>query len=292
MTKMKSFSPSDLSTPELHGIMLGSIGPRPIAFASTVDEDGQPNLSPFSFFNVFGANPPIMVFSPARRVRNNTTKHTLENCKATKEVVINIVNYAIVQQMSLSSTEYAEGVNEFEKSGLTAVKSDIVRPFRVAESPVQYECKINEIIELGKEGGAGNLIICEVMKLHVQEDLLNADLKIDQSKIDLVSRMGGSWYSRAKEGLFEVEKPITTLGIGVDEIPNYIKESKILTGNDFGKLGNVEKLPTYEEIKKFIEEKDLKVFLDESTDHKVHLVAQEYLNENRVLDAWKILLAK
>ncbi|MGO3690408.1 MAG: flavin reductase family protein [Psychroflexus halocasei] len=289
---MKSFSPSDLSTPELHGIMLGSIGPRPIAFASTVDEDGQPNLSPFSFFNVFGANPPIMVFSPARRVRNNTTKHTLENCKATKEVVINIVNYAIVQQMSLSSTEYAEGVNEFEKSGLTAVKSDIVRPFRVAESPVQYECKINEIIELGKEGGAGNLIICEVMKLHVQEDLLNADLKIDQSKIDLVSRMGGSWYSRAKEGLFEVEKPITTLGIGVDEIPNYIKESKILTGNDFGKLGNVEKLPTYEEIKKFIEEKDLKVFLDESTDHKVHLVAQEYLNENRVLDAWKILLAK
>lgn len=292
MTKMKSFSPSDLSTPELHGIMLGSIGPRPIAFASTVDEDGQPNLSPFSFFNVFGANPPIMVFSPARRVRNNTTKHTLENCKATKEVVINIVNYAIVQQMSLSSTEYAEGVNEFEKSGLTAVKSDIVKPFRVAESPVQYECKINEVIELGKEGGAGNLIICEVVKLHVQEDLLNADLKIDQSKIDLVSRMGGSWYSRAKEGLFEVEKPIRTLGIGVDEIPNYIKESKILTGNDFGKLGNVEKLPTYEEIKKFIEEKDLKVFLDESTDHKVHLVAQEYLNENRVLDAWKILLAK
>lgn len=292
MTKMKSFSPSDLSTPELHGIMLGSIGPRPIAFASTVDEDGQPNLSPFSFFNVFGANPPIMVFSPARRVRNNTTKHTLENCKATKEVVINIVNYAIVQQMSLSSTEYAEGVNEFEKSGLTAVKSDVVKPFRVAESPVQYECKINEIIELGKEGGAGNLIICEVVKLHVQEDLLNTDLKIDQSKIDLVSRMGGSWYSRAKEGLFEVEKPITTLGIGVDEIPNYIKESKILTGNDFGKLGNVEKLPTYEEIKKFIEEKDLKVFLDESTDHKVHLVAQEYLNENRVLDAWKILLAK
>lgn len=292
MTKMKSFSPSDLSTPELHGIMLGSIGPRPIAFASTVDEDGQPNLSPFSFFNVFGANPPIMVFSPARRVRNNTTKHTLENCKTTKEVVINIVNYAIVQQMSLSSTEYAEGINEFEKSGLTAIESDVVKPFRVAESPVQYECKINEIIELGKEGGAGNLIICEVVKLHVQEDLLNADLKIDQSKIDLVSRMGGSWYSRAKEGLFEVEKPIRTLGIGVDEIPNYIKESKILTGNDFGKLGNVEKLPTYEEIKKFIEEKDLKVFLDESTDHKVHLVAQEYLNENRVLDAWKILLAK
>lgn len=292
MTKMKSFSPSDLSTPELHGIMLGSIGPRPIAFASTVDENGQPNLSPFSFFNVFGANPPIMVFSPARRVRNNTTKHTLENCKTTKEVVINIVNYAIVQQMSLSSTEYAEGVNEFEKSGLTAVKSDLIKPFRVAESPVQYECKVNEIIELGKEGGAGNLIICEVVKLHVQEELLNTDLKIDQSKIDLVSRMGGNWYSRAKEGLFEVEKPVKKLGIGVDEIPNYIKESKILTGNDFGKLGNVEKLPPHEEIKKFIEEKDLKVFLDESTEHKVHLVAQEYLNENRVLDAWKILLAK
>lgn len=292
MTKMKSFSPSDLSTPELHGIMLGSIGPRPIAFASTVNENGQPNLSPFSFFNVFGANPPIMVFSPARRVRNNTTKHTLENCKATKEVVINIVNYAIVQQMSLSSTEYAEGVNEFEKSGLTAIESDVVKPFRVAESPVQYECKINEIIELGKEGGAGNLIICEVVKLHVKDDLLNADLKIDQSKIDLVSRMGGNWYSRAKEGLFEVEKPVKKLGIGVDEIPTYIKESKILTGNDFGKLGNVENLPTQDEINDFIEKKDLKVFLDESTEHKVHLVAQEYLNENRVLDAWKILLAK
>lgn len=292
MTKMKSFSPSDLTTPELHGIMLGSIGPRPIAFASTVDAEGQPNLSPFSFFNVFGANPPIMVFSPARRVRNNTTKHTLENCKATKEVVINIVNYNIVQQASLSSTEYAAGVNEFEKSGLTAVASDVVQPFRVAESPVQYECKINEIIELGKEGGAGNLIICEVVKLHVQDDLLDAQLKIDQAKIDLVSRMGGNWYSRAKEGLFEVEKPLRTLGIGVDEIPTFIKDSRILTGNDLGKLGNVEQLPTHEEIQEFIEEKDLKVFLDESTDEKVHLVAQEYLNEERVNDAWKILLAK
>ncbi|MDN6280130.1 MAG: flavin reductase family protein [Psychroflexus sp.] len=289
---MKSFSPSDLTTPELHGIMLGSIGPRPIAFASTVDAEGQPNLSPFSFFNVFGANPPIMVFSPARRVRNNTTKHTLENCKATKEVVINIVNYNIVQQASLSSTEYAAGVNEFEKSGLTAVASDVVQPFRVAESPVQYECKINEIIELGKEGGAGNLIICEVVKLHVQDDLLDAQLKIDQAKIDLVSRMGGNWYSRAKEGLFEVEKPLRTLGIGVDEIPTFIKDSRILTGNDLGKLGNVEQLPTHEEIQEFIEEKDLKVFLDESTDEKVHLVAQEYLNEERVNDAWKILLAK
>lgn len=292
MTKMKSFSPRDLTTPELHGIMLGSIGPRPIAFASTVDAEGQPNLSPFSFFNVFGANPPIMVFSPARRVRNNTTKHTLENCKATGEVVINIVNYNIVQQVSLSSTEYAAGVNEFEKSGLTAVASDVVQPFRVAESPVQYECKINEIIELGKEGGAGNLIICEVVKLHVQDDLLDAQLKIDQTKIDLVSRMGGNWYSRAKEGLFEVEKPLRTLGIGIDEIPNFIKESRILTGNDLGKLGNVEQLPTHEEIQEFIDERELKVFLDESTDEKVHLVAQEYLNEKRVNDAWKILLAK
>lgn len=289
---MKSFIPQDITTPELHGILLGSIGPRPIAFASTVNETGEHNLSPYSFFNVFSANPPIMVFSPARRVRNNTTKHTLENCQKTKEVVINVVNYAIVQQMSLSSTEYPEGVNEFEKSGLTMLDSDLVKPARVAESPVQYECKVNEIVALGEEGGAGNLVICEVLKVHIDESLLTNDLKIDQYQIDLVARMGGNWYSRANKGMFEVEKPLKKLGIGVDQIPKNIRLSEILTGNDLGKLGNVEALPTQEEIKKFIEEKDLAVFAETTDDKKRHLVAQEYLNENQVIDAWKVLLAK
>lgn len=289
---MKSFLPKDITTAQLHGILLGSVGPRPIAFASTVNSDGQPNLSPYSFFNTFSANPPIMVFSPARRVRNNTTKHTLENCLTTKEVVINVVNYAIVQQMSLSSTEYPEGVNEFEKSGLSMQTSELVKPPRVAESPVQFECKVNEVVALGQEGGAGNLVICEVLKLHVQEHLLNEDLKIDQHQIDLVARMGGNWYTRANQGMFEVDKPLSKLGIGVDQIPQHIRLSEVLTGNDLGKLANVETLPSPDEVKAFIKEKDLAVFIETTDDKKRHLVAQEYLSEHQVLDAWKILLAK
>ncbi len=289
---MKSFLPSDLKTPELHGILLGSIGPRPIAFASTIDAEGNPNLSPYSFFNVFSANPPIMIFSPARRVRNNTTKHTLENAEDTKEVVINVVNYAIVQQMSLSSTEYPEGVNEFEKAGLTMLKSDLVKPFRVKESPVQYECKVNQVIHLGKEGGAGNLIIAEVVKVHVQEDIIDENLKIDQHQIDLVSRMGGSWYSRAKQGLFEVPKPLSTLGIGVDQLPIEVKESMVLTGNDLGKLGNVESLPTKDEVVSFISDNDMRAYVEENETKKLHIIAQEYLEKDRVEEAWKILLSK
>src|SRR5690554_123610 len=201
---MRSFDPKEVSTATLHGLMLGAVGPRPISFASTVDKDGNPNLSPFSFFNMFSANPPILIFSPARRVRDNTLKHTLLNIKKVGEVVINIVNYDIVHQASLSSTEYAEGVNEFEKAGLTMLASEVVRPFRVAESPVQFECRIQDIVELGSEGGAGNLIIAEVLKMHLREDLLDEEGRIDQHKIDLVARMGGNWYSRARTGMFEV----------------------------------------------------------------------------------------
>ena len=199
-----------------------------------------------AFFNVFGANPPMMIFSPARSVRNNTTKHTLDNAEATKEVVINVVNYDIVQQMSLSSTMYAKGVNEFEKSGLTMLPSDEVKPFRVAESPVQFECKVTDIIYTGTEGGAGNLIVCEVVKLHINEDVLAEDGSIDQHKIDLVARAGGSYYSRARDGFFEIPKPISTLGIGVDNIPSEIRNSDVLTGNNLGMLGNVEQLPSEE----------------------------------------------
>ena len=240
---MKTIDPKAVSTAALHGYMLGAVTPRPIAFASTIDSAGNVNLSPFSFFNVFSANPPIMIFSPARRGRDNTTKHTYENVLQVKEVVINIVNYDIVQQMSLSSTEYGKGVNEFEKAGLTPLASQTIKPPRVAESPVQFECRVNEVISLGTEGGAGNLVICEVLKMHINEAVLDADGKIDPVKLDAVSRMGGNWYSRAKQGMFEVPKPLSRLGIGFDQLPEAIRTSKLLTGNDLAMLANVEVLP-------------------------------------------------
>lgn len=240
---MKTIDPKAVSTAALHGYMLGAVTPRPIAFASTIDSAGNVNLSPFSFFNVFSANPPIMIFSPARRGRDNTTKHTYENVLQVKEVVINIVNYDIVQQMSLSSTEYGKGVNEFEKAGLTPLASQTIKPPRVAESPVQFECRVNEVISLGTEGGAGNLVICEVLKMHINEAILDADGKIDPVKLDAVSRMGGNWYGRAKQGMFEVPKPLSTLGVGFDQLPEAIRTSKLLTGNDLAMLANVEVLP-------------------------------------------------
>ncbi|MEN8776432.1 MAG: flavin reductase family protein [Polaribacter sp.] len=286
---MLSIDPKEISTGKLHSYLLGSIAPRPIAFASTIDTNGKPNLSPFSFFNVFGANPPILIFSPARRVRDNTTKHTLENALATKEVVINIVNYAIVQQMSLSSTEYPAGVNEFEKAGFTMLKSDKIKPFRVAESPVQLECKVNDVIFTGDEAGAGNLIICEVVKVHISEDVLDENGGIDQHKIDLVARAGGSYYSRARDGFFEIPKPIRTLGIGVDQIPKEIRNSPILTGNNLGMLGNVEQLPTKETVNNFAKEHPQFIGLETL---KKHTFAQEFLNKNDVESAWKVLLIK
>lgn len=289
---MLSIDPKEIPTAKLQGYLQGAIGPRPIAFASTIDKDGTPNLSPFSFFNVFSANPPILVFSPSRRVRDNTIKHTLINAELNREVVINVVNYAIVQQASLSSTEYGEGVNEFIKSGLTMLPSDIVKPFRVKESPVQFECRVKDIISLGDGGGAGNLIICEVVKLHVDENILDENGAVDQNKIDLVSRMGGNWYSRANAGLFEVEKPLTTLGIGVDAIPDFVKESSVFDGNDLGKLGNVETLPTEEEIDTFVEGSfETKAVLSADDETKKYLKAKEHLDNNEVLTAWKVLLA-
>ena len=284
---MLSIDPKDISTQKLHGYLLGAIAPRPIAFASTMDVDGNPNLSPFSFFNIFGANPPILIFSPARRVRDNTTKHTLENALATKEVVINVVNYAMSQQMSLSSAEYPEGINEFEKAGFTMLSSDKIKPFRVAESPVQLECKVNDVIFTGNEGGAGNLIVCEVVKVHISEDVLAADGSIDQHKIDLIARAGGSYYTRARDGFFEIAKPIANLGIGVNQIPLEIRNSTVLTGNNLGMLGNVEQLPTELDVNNFKKEHPEFIGL-EST--KKHTFAQEYLKKNDVESAWKVLL--
>lgn len=290
---MISIEPKELSPAKLQGYLQSAVGPRPIAFASTLSKSGKPNLSPFSFFNVFSSNPPILIFSPARRVRDNTIKHTLINADATREVVINVVNYDIVQQASLSSTEYAEGVNEFLKSGLTQIPSDIVKPYRVAESPVQFECKVNDIIALGTGGGAGNLIICEVVKIHIDEKILDENGLINQHKIDLVSRLGANWYSRSNAGLFEVPKPLTTLGIGVDAIPEFVRKSSIFDGNDLGKLGNTESLPTTEEIDIFVSGNfAVKGILSSGDTIKKHQKAKEYLDNDDVHSAWKVLLAK
>ncbi|WP_269221689.1 flavin reductase family protein [Flavobacterium sp. IMCC34518] len=290
---MISIDPKSIDTVTLQGYLQSSVGPRPIAFASTLGVNGIPNLSPFSFFNVFSANPPILIFSPARRVRDNTVKHTLINAEATGEVVINVVNYDMVQQTSLASTEYAEGVDEFLKSGFTAIPSDIVKPYRVKESPVQFECKVTQIIPLGTEGGAGNLILCEVVRMHISETILNEKGAIDQHKIDLVSRLGGNWYSRSNQGLFEVPKPLTTLGIGVDSIPDFIKNSPVFDGNDLGMLGNIEALPTSEEVSIFVNQNfAVKAVLSSDDVEKVHLEAKRFLLNNDVLSSWKLLLAK
>ena len=294
---MLQINPKDIPIGELHQYLLGAVGPRPIALASTIDKDGNSNLSPFSFFNVFSANPPIAIFSPARRVRNNTTKHTLENILENNEVVINVVSYDIVQQTSLSSTEYDCGVDEFIKSGLTPIKSNLIKPFRVKESPVQMECTVNDVISLGKQGGAGNLVICEIKMLHINKNILNDAGAIDPNKIDLVGRMGGNWYCRSsKDALFEVEKPLRNLGIGVDNIPSEIRNSHILSGNDLGMLGNVESIPSLDEVEKYMKENfNTEQIQDFSIRNKkavqeLHSHAKELLSKNLIIEAWKILL--
>jgi flavin reductase (DIM6/NTAB) family NADH-FMN oxidoreductase RutF len=294
---MLSINPQDISTPKLHHYLLGAVGPRPICFASTIDENGNPNLAPFSFFNVFSANPPIAVFSPARSGRTGEQKDTYKNIKQVSEVVINIVNYAMVHQMSLASSPYPHGVDEFVKSGFTKVASDLVKPFRVKESPVQMECKVKEVIELGEGGGAGNLVICEVVKIHISEDVLDSNEMIDQEKIDLVARMGGNWYCRAdKNSMFEIEKPLTTIGIGVDTIPSDIRNSTILSGNNLGQLGNIEQLPNETDVNeyKLIELSEL--FLQHENnaselEKQLHLRAKQLLEEGKTQEAWMTLLS-
>ena len=289
---MITLNPQDEKTARIHAIMLGAIAPRPIALVSTMGENGIPNLSPFSFYNCFGAKPPLLIFSPARRVRDNTIKHSLQNVMANKEVVINAVTYEMVNQISLASSEFPEGINEFEKSGLTAIPSVCVKPFRVKESPVQFECMVKDIIVTGTEGGAGNLVICEIMLIHVDEKVLNEAGKIDPFKIDLVARMGDVWYCRANgNSLFEVEKPHTKIGIGVDAMPIEIRMSKILSGNDLGKLGNIEQLPDSKEVEiyKALHLQSLEQIQNE--DH-THQYAKTLLSEGKTEDAWKVLLMK
>jgi flavin reductase (DIM6/NTAB) family NADH-FMN oxidoreductase RutF len=294
---MVTFDPKDLSVPKVHQYLLGAVGPRPIAFASTIDVDGNSNLAPFSFFNVFSANPPIMIFSPARAGRTNTTKDTYNNVKAIPEVVINIVNYDMVHQMSLASSPYPAGTSEFEKAGFTPIDSETIRPKRVAESPVQFECKVNQVIELGHEGGAGNLVICEVLRIHINEAVLDENGMIDQHKIDLVSRMGGNWYCRSdKNSMFEIAKPITTCGIGYDQIPADILRSKVLTGNDLGHLGGIEELPDETDVNeyKLLELSELFISLEDEPaelELALHRRAKELLNENKLKEAWMTLLS-
>lgn len=287
--------PGEVKTAQLHAHLLGAIAPRPICFASTVDADGRPNLSPFSFFNVFGSKPPILIFSPARRVRDNTIKHTLENIHATKEVVINVVSYNIVQQMSLASCEFPPGVDEFGKAGFTALPSEIVKPFRVAESPAQLECRVQQVIETGQEGGAGNLIICELLCMHINDEVLSEAGIIDPHKIDLVARMGGDYYCRASgSAVFTVPKPNMQLGIGVDALPEAIRRSSVLTGNNLGMLGNSSSLPVVTEP--LYDDRLTQILRDYEEDergriHELHTYARELLNAGDVTKAWSVLLA-
>lgn len=293
---MLTLNTEDLTPVQLQNYLQYAVAPRPICFASTIDANGYINLSPFSFFNMFSTNPPICVFSPARRVRDNTTKHTLENVLEVPECVINIVNYNMVQQMSLASTEYGKGINEFEKSGFTMQDSEVVRPPRVAEAPVQFECVVNQVLPMGDKHGAGNLIIAEIKRIHIQESILDGDGKIDQAKIDLVARLGGDWYCRVtQENLFKVPKPLTTLGIGVDALPLHVRNSTVLTGNDLGMLGNSEVIPDEESCQQILNDKEVRSILDATIgdEHtriiELHLLAKKYLSEGKFEEALKIV---
>lgn len=286
---MMTIDPKELTIPRLHSYLQGAVVPRPIALASTVDAAGNVNLSPFSFFNVFSTNPPILVFSPSRRGRDNTTKHTYENVKVVPEVVIHIVTYAMVEQVSLASCEYPRGVNEFIKAGLTAVPSDRVKPPRVAESPVAFECKVNQVIELGSAGAAGNLVICEVLRMHIRESILDAEGRIDPFKLDAVARMGADYYLRAQgENIFTVPKPNEKLGIGVDQLPERIRKSAVLTGNDLGKLGNVERIPDPDGVTASAPEvKQAR----EKGEEALHQLARRAMADGNLGKAWQILLS-
>lgn len=288
---MITLDPKQLTTVQMQAYLQGAVSPRPIALASTMDAGGQVNLSPFSFFNLFSSNPPVLIFSPSRRVRDNTTKHTLENVLEVPEVVIHVVTYAMVQQASLSSTEYPKEVNEFVKAGFTPVPSVIVRPPRVKESPVAFECKVSQVIPLGNEGGAGNLVICEVLLMHINDSILDEKGVIDPQRIDAVARMGGDWYCRASgQAVFKVLKPLTTLGIGVDRLPEFVRNSRWLDGNDLGMLANVERIPEGYDLSHVMGNAECEEAMGAGRE-AVHRLASQYLKAGRVHDAWSLLLA-
>ena len=286
---------SELTPPLRQNWLQHAIAPRPVCFASTIDKEGNINLSPFSFFNLFSSTPPIVVFSPARRVRDNTTKHTLQNVLEVPEVVINICDYDMVQQVSLSSCEYPKDTNEFIKAGFTQEPSTLVRPPRVKESKVQMECKVLEVKPLGTEGGAGNLVICEVLRMHIDERILNAEgAMIDQTKLHHIARLGSDWYCKVDEtNLFKVEKPNVKLGIGIDALPESIRQSKILSGNNLGQLGNVHEMPVIDPSFDDAHLKEIVQYFSnnpEEMDKELHKYAKMLLEEGKVSDAWQVLL--
>lgn len=291
---MLQIIPGEVTNQRLHQYLLGSVAPRPIAFASTVDEHGNPNLSPFSFFNAFGYNPTTLIFSPSLRGRDASTKHTFENARAVPEVVINVVTYEMVNQASLASTEYPKGTDEFLKAGFTKLPSEMVRPFRVKESPVQMECRIRDIIETGRGGGAANLLICEILVMHISEDILSPDGTIDQQKIRLVGRLGKNCYVKAfGDALFEVEKPLERIGIGIDALPEHIRNSRELTGNELGQLGNIEKLPVSQELEDLRESPEIKEIIDTSCCNWMNAMiqlARKYLETGHPYEALKVLM--
>ncbi len=285
----------DLKPADVQNYLQHAIAPRPICFASTIDKAGNVNLSPFSFFNLFSSNPPVVIFSPARRVRDNTTKHSLENVLEVPEVVINIVDYNMVQQTSLASCEFVKGCNEFIKAGFTEEKAVLISPPMVKESKVKLECKVLEVKPLGTEGGAGNLVICEVLCMHIDESILDADKKIDQTKLHHVARLGGDWYAKVDEtNLFKVAKPNTQLGIGIDMLPESIRQSSILTGNNLGQLANVHEMPfvdpafTDDKLKNIIQYFSIN---PDDMDKELHKYAKELLDAGKVNEAWQVLLA-
>lgn len=287
---MIAIDPKTLPVPKVQALLQGTVAPRPIAFVSSVDKEGNVNLSPFSFFNMFSMNPPILVFSPSRRVRDNSTKHTLQNVLEVPEVVINIVSYNMVEQASLSSCEFPKGVNEFVKGGFTEAKSTLVKPPRVAESKASFECKVKQVVPLGTEGGAGNLVVCEVLLMHLDESIIEPDGRINPYKLDAVARMGSDYYCRANgENIFVVPKPNEKVGIGYDRIPERIRDSSILTGNDLGRLGNIEKLPDDESLNQFKSSSTWNQVAEKS-ELEQHQMAKELLEKGKIEDAWKILL--
>jgi flavin reductase (DIM6/NTAB) family NADH-FMN oxidoreductase RutF len=289
------FDLKELKTAEKQYYLQHVIAPRPICFASTIDKNGHVNLSPFSFFNMFSSNPPIVIFSPARRVRDNTTKHSLQNIMEVPEVVINIVTYDMVHQASLASCEFPREVDEFIKAGFTKEPATLVRPPMVKESKAKLECKVLEVKPLGEEGGAGNLVICEILRLHLDDSLLTEDKKFDQTKLELVARLGGDWYCKvSRENLFIVPKPNVHLGVGIDALPESIRLSKILTGNQLAQLGNVHEMPVVEPSFDDEHLKNIVQYYSVSPDEmekELHSYAAKLLNEGKVTEAWQVLLA-
>ena len=268
-------------TEGLYKFLTAAVAPRPIAFVSTVDKNGNKNLSPFSFFNAFSVNPPILVFSPVRRMRNNTSKHTLDNIHQVKECVISLVSEEIAQQVSLASCDFDAEVNEFEKAGFTEVKSDLVIPSRIKESPINFECKVNEIITLGEQGGAGSLVLCEVLKMHINESVLDENNEIDPFKLNIVSRLGSDWYGKTtKESLYEIAKPISRMGMGIDNLPENIRNSNILTGNELAILASAENIPSKNEF----------TIREEKNTEEKHILAKELLSQGKSEEAWQILI--